>query len=293
MSLILPSKFITTVTKTWGNKGKQWLDQLPQIVDNIKAYWLLTDIQPITNMSYHFVAFAKKSNKSVAIKIGCDTKTYQSEKNTLAHFSGQGSVQLIGSNDNYQSLLLKRVQPGRTLKEINILIENKMKAYAEVVHQLLNIPSTGKKFIDCQKWCEAIDRIEHAIIKPLYIKKAQQLRGELINSMDAPYVCHGDLHLENIIQSENSWLSIDPHGVIGEKAYEVSAFDLIQANEIVDVRLMDSRLNMLAQATGVSYNRLVAWVFLRCVVSAQWFIEDEGDPNQRLRDIEILYLLIR
>lgn len=293
MKLDLNSTFKTTIINTWHSQGAQWLNQLPDLIEKIKTEWQLTNIQPVDNMSYHFVATALQNNQPVVIKMGCDAKTYQSEKSALKHFAGQGSIDLIDANENYQALLLERAQPGVTLKDVHIPIEAKIDAYATVVAQLSSIPLIENHVMNCQQWCAAIDRIQDSRIKPEYIKAAQQLREHLLGSMQSCYVCHGDLHFENILQQGESWVSIDPHGVIGEKAFEVSAFDLIQPDEAPGVELMEARLTMLAKAAGVSFERLVAWVFLRCVVSAQWFIEDGGDPARRLRDIEILYLLIR
>ena len=37
-------------------------------------------------------------------------------------------------------------------------------------------------------------------------------------------------------------------------------------------------------------DRLRAWVFLRVIISAQWFIEDNGNPDEMLRLASVLYL---
>jgi len=166
-------------------------------------------------------------------------------------------------------------------------IEEKIKAVADIIDQLSSIALSNKKFTDCEQWCGAIDRVADPRIKPEYVKKSQHLRDYLLSTMEESYVCHGDLHFDNILQQGDAWVSIDPHGVIGDKAFEAAAFDFIQPNEKADECLMDTRITMLAEAVGVPYERLLVWVFLRCVVSAQWFIEDDGDPSQRISEVEV------
>ena len=57
------------------------------------------------------------------------------------------------------------------------------------------------------------------------MEKAETLFSELIESMSAPVLLHGDLHHYNILSAvRKPWLAIDPKGVVGEVEYEVGAF---------------------------------------------------------------------
>lgn len=39
-----PESFITTITKTYGTVGQQWLDELPTLIDSVTRNWQLSDI---------------------------------------------------------------------------------------------------------------------------------------------------------------------------------------------------------------------------------------------------------
>lgn len=53
------------------------------------------------------------------------------------------------------------------------------------------------------------------------------------------------------------------------------------------------RINLLANNLGIDKNRLLAWIFLRTIISAQCFIEDGGDPNEKLNLASYLYPLFK
>lgn len=127
--------------------------------------------------------------------------------------------------------------------------------------------------------------------------KAKQLKLNLLNSLKNEYLCHGDLHLENIIQNRNEWLAIDPKGIIGEMAFEAAAFDLLSNDELSDSSTTElkivNRVKQLSTALDIDPNRLLQWIFLRIIISAQWFVEDNGDPSRVLKLAQHVYPLLR
>ena len=54
----LPPDFISTITNTFGAEGERFIVNLPALIDEASAHWGLTNIQPVSNLSYNFVAFA-------------------------------------------------------------------------------------------------------------------------------------------------------------------------------------------------------------------------------------------
>ena len=70
----------------WGNKGKSWLGSLPEIIDHLASKWGLSEISPVSNMSYNYVAKATQKNQAVVLKISCDEEFIDSEFRALKHF---------------------------------------------------------------------------------------------------------------------------------------------------------------------------------------------------------------
>ena len=55
----LPPDFIRTIQNAFQGKGKGWLESLPALLEEASRRWNLTDIQPVPNLSYNFVAMAQ------------------------------------------------------------------------------------------------------------------------------------------------------------------------------------------------------------------------------------------
>lgn len=287
------------VKNIWGKQGQNWLNQLPEIIELLSAHWSLTHIEPVKNMSYNYVALAKQQNKKpVVLKISCDASLIENEYNALNHFNGHGAIEVIDFDKQHNALLLEQAIPGYLLKAHHPRnIKDTMTIYSEVIKALADQTQPNSHSIHASKWCEAIDRIKSKRIENRLIKKAKELRVYLLNSAENEYLCHGDLHLENIIQHGKKWVSIDPKGILGETAFEAATFDLIDESEWTELETVQdkiiTRINWLASALEIDKNRLLAWVFLRTIISAQWFIEDKGDPDEMLNLATTIYPLLK
>lgn len=284
------------VINVWGDKGSKWLENLPNIISELSAHWNLSFVEPVENMSYNYVATAKQNhNTPVVLKFSCDKVLIEDEYRALKHFNGVGSIRVIDSATHYNALLLEQAIPGCLLKANHPKdIESTIEIYAGVVKALASKPLPKTGYTQVEKWCQAIDRIKDPRINLNYIDKAKELKDHLLSSSENEYLCHGDLHLENIIRHENSWLSIDPKGIMGELAFEAAAFDLVDKSERHEPETIpdkiNERLSLLANSLEIPTDRLRAWVFLRVIISAQWFIEDNGSLDEMLKLASVLYL---
>ena len=119
----LPSEFISTVTNTFGEDGEQLIANLPALIEEAASRWRLTNIQPVDNLSYNFVAFAVspllmgegagvRGKTSVVLKIGVPRDELTSEIAALRLFNGEGACRLIDADEEKGFLLLERLNPG-------------------------------------------------------------------------------------------------------------------------------------------------------------------------------------
>src|SRR5439155_6776 len=74
------------------------------------------------------------------------------------------------------------------------------------------------------------------------------------------------------LSSERGWLAIDPKGVVGDPGFEVGAF-LSNPKGPKTQRLLDRRLDILAELLGYDRRRLKEWAFGFMVLSAFWSAE--------------------
>ena len=62
----LPPEFISTITNTFGEDGEELIANLPALIEEASARWGLTDVQPVANLSYNFVAFAQRRGEVIS-----------------------------------------------------------------------------------------------------------------------------------------------------------------------------------------------------------------------------------
>lgn len=282
-----------------GSKGKTWLNNLPVMIEKLSMIWSLTDITPVNNMSWNYVATARMNNKNlVVLKISSDPQLIADEYQTLQYWQGHGAIRVIDYHSVYHAVLLERAMPGTSLKEYNTENSEKtIEIYADVVKKIADKPlPKDQHYKHVSDWLKALDRITDLRIKPDFVACARALRLQLLKTTTHEYLCHGDLHLDNIIQQDFHWLAIDPKGIIGEMAFEAAAFDLIDQNKTSkhsDIQaLILEQITSLAQYLSLDRKRLLAWVFLKIILSAQWHIEDNGDPSNMLAMAEYVYPLL-
>ncbi len=276
-------KFTKTVIDTWGDLGKKWLDKLPQLLLQLSEYWSLNDINTLENLSYNYIASAMSPQFGPCVlKISCDQQLIQNEHQVLKHFSGGGMVHVFDLYLEKNALLLQYATPGYLLNSIlDDNVNDAIKHYVSVVNSIEKCSQTNTSFPNVKNWCDAIDRINSAKISHAMLSKAKILRDDLLSSGQV-YLCHGDLHLDNIVAHENSFLAIDPKGIMAEKAFEVSAFDLVRQPEYLQKDKIKDRIEQLACAFDLDFHRLLAWFYLRKLISWQWSTEDNQDANETL-----------
>ena len=114
----LPDSFITTIQKAFKEDGERFLAVLPALIDEASDRWGLTDVQPVPNLSYNFVAFAKRAKEDVMLKIGIPNPELNSEMAALKLFDGDGACQLLACDEERGFLLLERLNPGTVLADI-------------------------------------------------------------------------------------------------------------------------------------------------------------------------------
>ncbi|MCI0554042.1 MAG: aminoglycoside phosphotransferase family protein [Anaerolineae bacterium] len=119
----LPPEFISTITNTFGEDGESLIENLPALINEASTRWGLTNVQPVDNLSYNFVAFADsplpmgeglgvREKVNVVLKIGVPRDELTSEIAALRLFNGEGACRLIDADEQKGFLLLERLNPG-------------------------------------------------------------------------------------------------------------------------------------------------------------------------------------
>lgn len=278
----------------FGNKAEKWFDNLPDIIKQLSQKWQLSDIKPVANMTWNYVAKANsKKYSSVCIKISIAENLILDEIKALKYFNGNGMVKLYDNDTNYHAILLHQAIPGYTLK--NLYLSDKEQAinyYASIVKKLLHEPiSKDTKHKHVSDWLKAFERTPNDKLPNNLIVKAKELSSKLL-AYKEEYFLHGDLHMDNIISDVTDWVAIDPKGIIGPKEFEIACFDFIAKDELANNNIPElfyNRSNKLAELLNISQEVLANWVLVRLVLGACWMIEDNGCSDGFLNLINAIF----
>jgi len=279
-----------------GENGQMWLDNLPNTIAILAKHWNLSNIIPVANMTYNYVAKALQSdNQPVVLKIGFDVKVITDEKKALEYFDGNASIKLINYHEAHNTLLLQQAIPGISLKALYPAnAELVMDYYVATMQKLLSRPLPKEhNFRHIRDWLQALDRIKLGELPQNLLTKAIQLKNALLASQTKEILLHGDLHHDNILQDQDAWLAIDPKGIIGEPEFEIAAFDFIRNTEWTNnsqiKQLFLSRIAVMATKANLDAERIKKWIFVRSMLGAAWVIEDNGDPGWFIKLAQIIY----
>jgi streptomycin 6-kinase len=283
----LPPDFIQTIYDVFKEDGKRFIENLPALINEVSARWGLSDIQPVPNLSFNFVAFAKRDNEDVILKMGIRNPELISEMKALKVYDGEGACKLIESDEEHGFLLLERLKPGMMLSEVEDDDERTYIA-ADVMGKLWREAPKNNEFIQLSDWFDGLKKIRPHFnggtgpFSKELLERVESFLPELFADKNVKLI-HGDFHHFNILSSDHGWLIIDPKGVIGPVGYEVGPLMINPWNSISDessfgVRA-ERRVRILAEKLCWEREKIINWSMAHAVLSAWWSMEDGADEE--------------
>ncbi|HEY3992866.1 MAG TPA: aminoglycoside phosphotransferase family protein [Ktedonobacteraceae bacterium] len=130
---------------------------------------------------------------------------------------------------------------------------------------------------------------------PRLVDEAMDLFATLSASAPQTMLLHGDLQHHNILRSGETWLAIDPKGVVGDPGYEVGASFYNPMPLILEVpnleQMLAWRVAQLSEELGMERARIRGWGLAQCVLSTWNMVANNQlsmNPHGMLRCAEIL-----
>lgn len=291
----LPESFTSTIKNVYKKDGENFLAVLPSLIEEVSTRWGLTDVQPVPNLSFNFVAFAKRDDEDVILKMGVPNPELTSEMTALKLFNGDGACQLLEHDEERGFLLLERLKPGKMLVELEDDDERTIIA-AEVMSKLWREVPNENKFIKLSNWFNGLKKIRPHFdgglgpFPKVLLEKVESFLPELFADTDVKLM-HGDFHHYNILSSERGWIVIDPKGVIGPAGYEIGPLMLNPWSSISDGTSFkvqaERRVSILAERLGWEREKIIHWATAHAVLSAWWSIEDNMEEDNAIQCAEI------
>jgi streptomycin 6-kinase len=206
--------------------GAQWLDRLPQLVDECAETWSLRIGEPYSGGKVAWVAPAELADGTRAVlKINFPERESEHEADALAFWAGEGAVRLLAEDAGRRALLIERCEPGTQLwAEPDG--EETLRIAAGVLRSLWRPPPARHCFRLLEDlaaaWAaELVDAwYEWALVDEAvaFLREAGPTQGEPL------VVCHQDFHTGNVLRATREpWLAIDPKPVVGEREFDTAS----------------------------------------------------------------------
>jgi streptomycin 6-kinase len=272
----------------------------------------LTDIIPVPELSYNFVAFARRNNDDVILKIGVPHRELYSEIAALAYYNGDGAVKLLEYDLEHAMFLLERLRSGEMLvtledddERTRIAAEVMLKLWRPLPLESASLLADSQeratalpKFIQLTDWFDELQDLRPTFdggtgpFPEKIFARVEETLPRLYAESSPPCLIHGDFHHFNVLSSGSGWIAIDPKGVIGHPEYEVGPLMinpwpgfLNGANPRAcperSRRIQaERRLSILSEKLGFPRRRMLDWALCHAVLSAWWDTKPDGTGGE-------------
>lgn len=256
------NKFERNILSIYKDRGRIWLSKLEQRVLDLAKVWDLEQLTPYRHLSYNYTLSGYQHEHPIVLKLTLDESSLEKEIAALNAFSGYGGVSVLAHQKD--ALLLERAVPGTSLKGHPKAIH----IACSVIKSLNQAPIPAHHdFPHVANWLNTLDKSWNIPIG--YLKKARELKKQLLKSSYPEVLLHGDLHQDNILLHHNKWLVIDPKGVIGFPIHETWAC----------VEDVNNDLQYIADFFGYPLDQVIKWYYVHLILAACWQLEDGLDPS--------------
>jgi streptomycin 6-kinase len=280
----VPDELIVHVTTICGSKGEKWLAGLPSQIDELSRQWSIEVGEPFAAGEFNFVAPAIRAyGEGVVLKIAppYDDGECLREAEFLRIRKGRGVVRLLDEDSEKRAILMERAIPGRNLAEIFAGRECESLAPAiDVLHLIVDRRPQDLVYVKTlDQWFDGLRRFEGTEFPVSYATKALDSYDRLIADGRADYYLHGDFHPANVVNAtRETYLAIDPKGVIGHIGYDIAVFlnNFHWWQETKpDVRTrLDHAVHQFSEAFDIDPLELREWAFAQMVLGAWWTFDE-------------------
>ena len=293
----IPLKLAENVINSLGNQGKIWLDSLAFITSKLIDKWQLTEIVPVSNMSYNYVCLARSQlyQMDVVLKISAFKEDLRHELKALTAYRNKLCVKLIDYDMACNAILLERIIPGTSLKSFFPGKESEaIEITAYIIQNLHSISLENyDQYQKLTSWFGCFN--QPTSVPEKYVIKAKNLIADLSKKDNKLVLLHGDLQHNNILFDGEKWVAIDPKGVLGPLGYEVGAFVYNPIPELLSIpnpkEIIINRMLLFSKLLNIEANTIKDYTFVMAALSATWFGDGGGDTkgmNYMLKIIELV-----
>lgn len=270
--------FAQSTLEREGERGANWLAQLPEIADQLLARWECTPDGPVMHGGVGVIVPARTRTRELAVlKVSFPHPGNLHEADAFAAWAGRSAVRLYERDDARFAMLLERAQTS-TLLDIESADEAAEIAGTISRRLAIEAPPGMPRLSDnaCQ-WEQQLRtdaaELDHPL-SPRAVHTAMATAREL-GRVQPDLMVHGDFHATNILRAEREpWLVVDPKGYAGDPAYDSGMpikwrpLRSLKGNELR--KAVWRGLHGFADAAELDQERVLRWAQFHAVQAALW-----------------------
>ncbi|MER7839413.1 aminoglycoside phosphotransferase family protein [Streptomyces sp. NPDC096040] len=278
----IPAGLIAQHERYGGEEGRAFVAALPGRAERFLDGWGLRPDGPSMYGRCALVVPVLRTGDGAraVLKLQDVDEETVGEPVALRAWDGDGAVRLLDSDDETGTLLLERLDAGRSLADLPdsreaILVVARLLARltaAEAPAGLRHLGDIAKGLLE--RAAVALPRHPDPAERRLLTDCAAALRE--VASEPGDRLLHWDLHFENVLASDRApWLAIDPKPLVGDPGFELfpALWNRFDAEEV------RPRFDALTDILGLDRARSRAWTLGRVLQNAVWTIEDARRPG--------------
>lgn len=245
------------------------------------AQWRVEVLDQVDD--HPFAWWARRDGDHVVVKAG-DPRERGREALALRSF-GPGATDVIEHDGEQGLLVTRRILPGNDIRPLARLDDDAATREIALLAARLHHEQAPLSGLPPLRGIGAAFAAPSDARLPVRLADAaREVFDDLMAASGRPVVLHGDLQHLNVLNAGDSWIAIDPHGWVGDPAFEAAAL-LANPRGLVeggDARGMDGRdlavrsrrrAEIYSEVTGYDLERLRAWGFVGCVIAELWMID--------------------
>ncbi|MFI5714062.1 aminoglycoside phosphotransferase family protein [Kribbella sp. NPDC051620] len=281
----VPGALVAETSRREGERGRDWLEALPGLVDRALARWGLTWSGGVMHGAVGVVVPVRRGDGTAAVlKVSFPHPGNVAEPKALAVWAGRGAVRLLENDAEVFAMVLEKVEH-RSLADLPDAVERVV--VAGRLNRRLAVPAVGEfpslKGV-ADEWAREIEsrygRVRTELADRLVGRALESCR-ELAKEQPNLLV-HGDMNFSNILEaSREPWLVVDPKGWAGDPAYDAVNLLRDRWHTMPDLaKTLPYQLAAFADAAELDRDRVIRWVQACAVKDTLWSAE-HGEQHVR------------
>ncbi|MFB4276365.1 aminoglycoside phosphotransferase family protein [Nonomuraea sp. MTCD27] len=294
MRIKVPEALAASHLKYDEDAGPAWTAGLPALAERYLDEWdLRLDGEPAHGIVALVLPVVRADGTRAALKLQPVTGETADEAVALRAWAGDGCVRLLDADPETGTLLLERLDAGRSLAAVPDVMEA-LETVAGLLRRLVAHPAPEgvRRLGDIAR--DMLDDVGEALAVLPRERDRHWLRwcasavAELV-AEPGDRLLHWDLHYDNVLAADREpWLAIDPKPLAGDPGFDLMPVLWNRWDEVVatgDVpRAVLRRFDFMVDGLGLDRRRAAGWTLGRALQNCLW---DAQDGDRELSEIQL------